>query len=236
MKIINAGLTGDYHIHTSTISDGLNSLDEMVVQAGKLKLKEIAVTDHSQAYMHSHGMKINTHYNILSSGRWKNIHNTVNVIFGVEADLLNERGDMCDDIQGICPEFVILSTHKNVYRGDLEKIKKGYLAAIDRHGSRINLLGHLYSRSFSQFLNPDDILEVVNAANSANIAMELNCSHLVNAKICEANLKAMLTACEFLYVNSDAHTLYELSDLRREGFKYLSEVGGQKLVPTSHEL
>lgn len=111
MKIINAGSTGDYHIHTSTISDGLNSLDEVVVQAGKLKLKEIAITDHSQAYLDACGIKMKTHYKILLSRRWRNIHNDVNVIFGVEADLLNEQGDICDHIQGLCPPFVILSSH-----------------------------------------------------------------------------------------------------------------------------
>jgi hypothetical protein len=43
----------------------------------------------------------------------------------------------------------------------------------------------------------------------------------VNNKTCENNLKAMLSCCESLYVNSDAHTLYEFINVRNEGFKYL---------------
>lgn len=57
-----------------------------------------------------------THYDIIASGRWTNIYNDVSVIFGVEADLLNVNGDICDHIQGITPEFIILSAHCKVFR------------------------------------------------------------------------------------------------------------------------
>ena len=214
MKIINKHLSGDYHIHTSTISDGINSLDEIVVLSGKLNLKEIAITDHCQDYLNSYDIKMKTHYSILSTGRWQNTHNDVHVIFGVEADLLNENGDVCNNIQGISPEFVILSSHKKVYSGDVRLVKKGYLNAIDRLGSGIKVLGHLCSKQFSDYLDPEDIIEIVNAANEAQIALELNCANLVNNKTCEANLKAMLSCCNSLCINSDAHTLYELIHLR----------------------
>jgi len=229
MKIINEGLSGDYHLHTSTFSDGFNSLDEVVVQAGKLKLKEIAITDHSQAYLDACGMRMKTHYKILVSRRWRNIHNDVNVIFGVEADLLNQQGDLCDHIQGLCPPFVILSSHARAYRGDPKKIKNGYLNAIARHGPKIDFLGHLCSKQFSSFLNSDDIVEIVRAANEADIAVEFNCAHWVNGETCEASLKVMLSCCDALYVNSDAHTLYELSCLREEGFRYLKKLFGSGL-------
>ena len=44
MKIINNKTYGDYHIHSSQLSDGMNSIDEIVVQAGILDYKEIAIT------------------------------------------------------------------------------------------------------------------------------------------------------------------------------------------------
>jgi len=222
MNILNAGTSGDYHLHTSTFSDGLNSLDEVVRQAGELRLGEIAVTDHSQAYLDSCGMPMRTHYRIFSEGRWRNVHNRVRVIAGVEADLLNEQGDVCDHIQGIRPDFVILSTHSTVYRGDPKKLKSGYLTAIRRHGARIRLLGHLCSSSFSAHLDAEAVGEIVEAANAAGIAVELNCAHLVNGKTCLSSLAVMLAACNTLYVNSDAHTLYELVSLREQGFRYLA--------------
>jgi histidinol phosphatase-like PHP family hydrolase len=221
MKIFNDKTSGDYHIHSSTLSDGMNSIDEIVIQAGKLKYKEIAITDHNQKYMERYGFNANTHYSIISSGRWKNIHNSVHILFGVEADLLNENGDICDKIQNISTAFMILSAHGKIYSGNTRLIKKGYLNAISRYGSKIKLLGHLCSKQFSDYLNTEDIIEIVLAANKAEISLELNCANLVNNKTCENNLKAMLSCCESLYINSDAHTLYEFINLRNEGFNYL---------------
>ncbi len=179
MKIINDNTFGDYHLHSSTLSDGMNSIDEIVIEAGKLKYKEIAITDHNQEYLERYHFKANTHYSIISSGRWKNIHNDVHIIFGVEADLLNENGDICNHIQNIIPEFMVLSTHQKMYSGNDRFIKKGYLNAIRRYGSKINLLGHLCSKQFSNCLNPEDIIEIVLAANKAGIALELNSANLV---------------------------------------------------------
>jgi DNA polymerase (family 10) len=226
MRIINNQTCGDYHLHTSTFSDGLNSLDEMVIQAGKIGLGEIAITDHSQAYLDSYGIPMRTHYRIFSDGRWQNIHNRVNVMPGIEADLINEQGDACFQIQGISPGFVILSTHPGVYQGDPKRLKNAYLNAIRRHGSRVTLLGHLCSRSFSSGLSTDDITAIVRAAAAAGIAVELNCAHLVGNQTCRARLAAMLAACDALYVNSDAHTLHELINLRQQGFRYLGSLKG----------
>lgn len=150
---------------------------------------------------------------MISSGRWKNIHNDVHVAFGVEADLLNENGDICNHIQNIFIEFMILSIHQKMYTGNLNLIKNGYLKTINRYGSKIKLLGHLCSQQFSEFLNPQDIIEIVTVTNEAGIPLELNCTNLVNSEICEDNLKAMLTDCKALYVNSDAH----LINVRNEG-------------------
>jgi len=221
MKIINDATSGDYHIHSSTISDGMNSIDEIVIQAGKLNYQEIAITDHNQEYLDSYNFNSNTHYSIISSGRWKNIHNNVHVIFGVEADLLNENGDICNHIQNIFPEFIVLSAHQKIYSGNASLIKNGYLNAINRHGSKIKLLGHLCSKQFSDHLNTEDIIEIVSAANKAGISLELNCANLVNNKTCEKNLKEMLAYCDSLYVNSDSHTLFEFINVRNEGFNYL---------------
>ncbi len=225
MKILNPPDHGDYHLHSATLSDGMNTLDEIVIQAGSLNYLEIAVTDHNQAYMDGHGFKIHTHYSIIHAGRWQNIHNPVRVIFGVEADLLNEDGDICRHIQGYEPEFVILSAHAKIYAGRLEAVKTAYLKAIQRYGPAIRMLGHLCSRQFADALSLDDITEIVEAANRAGIALELDCANLVNAKTSLPHLNSLLSCCRSLYVNSDAHTLHEFRTLRKEGFQYLKTRG-----------
>ena len=223
MNIINSIGHGDYHLHTSTLSDGLNSIDEMVIRAGLMNYTEMAVTDHNREYMDRYGFSARTHYSIIASGRWKNVHNPVRVIFGVEADLLNEEGDICRDIQGFEPEFTVLSSHERIYRGGPGSLKNAYLNAINRYGSKINLLGHLCARPFSNELSPKDIQEIVAAANRAGIALELNCANLANGKTSLPHLGAMLSCCQALYLNSDAHTLHEFQSVRHAGFAYLKE-------------
>ncbi|MFC2139714.1 PHP domain-containing protein [Bacteroidota bacterium] len=223
MKILNPDSRGDYHIHTSTFSDGFNSIDEIVIHAGQLGLKEIAITDHSQSLLDAYGYTRRTHYEILHTGRWQNVHNDVKVIFGVEADILNEEGDICDDIQGFKPDFVILSSHKKIYQGNPELIKEGYLNALKRFGSKIKFLGHLCSHQFSDFLKPDDIVEIVKAANDMEIAVEINGANLMHNKTILENLDAMLSSCNDIYINSDAHTLHEFYNAREVCFKYLKE-------------
>ncbi|MCK5330966.1 MAG: hypothetical protein KAK01_06145, partial [Candidatus Marinimicrobia bacterium] len=162
-----------------------------------------------------------THYDILSSGRWQNIYNDVKVTFGVEADLLNANGDICTDIQGITPEFIILSAHRKVFATEPGQIKSGFLNAITRFGKTVNMLGHLCTRQFAAEMDSHDILEIVDAANENDIALELNCANLVYGKTDLAKLKLMIKHTRFLYVNSDAHTMNEFITIRRRGFQFL---------------
>jgi len=220
MQIVNPDTVGDYHIHSSTFSDGFNSIDELVVAAGKMNYSEIAITDHSQALLDAYGMTRKTHYDIIKSGRWNNIHNDVKVIFGVEADLLNEQGDICNDIQGCTPDFVILSAHKKVYDGDLKNIKNAYNNAINRFGKTINLLGHLCVKQIAKHFNNKEIIEIVEFANEFNIAVEINCANLVYYKTDLSKLKIVLSHADLVYINSDTHTINEFYSLRQEGFSF----------------
>ena len=152
------------------------------------------------------------------------MHNEVKVIFGVEADLLNEHGDICNDIQGHKPEFVILSTHKKVYSGDLEKIKSAYLNVIERYGKTINIFGHFCNKQIAKYLDNEDIIEIVNLANSYDIAFEINCANLTYSKTDLAKLQLMLDYANLVYINSDAHTMNEFISLRKKGFDYIKSI------------
>jgi len=48
MKVLNS-LQEDYHMHSINFSDGFNTIDELAQHAGKVGLKKIVITDHSQA-------------------------------------------------------------------------------------------------------------------------------------------------------------------------------------------
>lgn len=219
MKIINPGKE-DYHTHTIIFSDGINTIDELVKMAGEIGLKKLAITDHSQDYLDKKGFIQKTYrFNIK---RWRNIHNDVEVIFGVEGDILHESGEMCLNIQDDTPDLVIASAHRSVYFNDPTTITKAYLNAIKKNHKKISFLGHPCTKSFADFLN---IEEVIKAANDYNLPMEFNCANFFYNKTNLNHLEKMLCKCDRIYVNSDAHTLFELKTLREEGLKYLRNNG-----------
>lgn len=218
MEIINPGFE-DYHIHSLNYSDGMSTIDEIAKYAGDIGLSRIAITDHCQAHLDKKLFGNNFYYSMVS--RWKNVHNDVQVRFGVEADILNENGDVCMDIQGITPDLILLSTHPApVYSGDPKKITEAYLNAIERFPKKISFLSHPCSKYFEDYIKIDAIIEL---CNKYEIPMEFNCANFVYNRTNISNLKKMLRMINRIYVNSDAHTLNELKELREIGLKYLME-------------
>ncbi|MGB5850220.1 MAG: PHP domain-containing protein, partial [Ignavibacteriaceae bacterium] len=211
----------DYHIHSLNYSDGMNTIDEIVKFAGNIGLAKIAITDHCQVHIDKRNFGKKNYYNLIK--RWNNVFNEVDVLFGIEADLLNDEGDVCMDIQGDTSEFILLSSHPvPVYGGDPRNITKGYLNAIERYYNKIKFIAHPCSIYFEEFI---DISAITELCNHHNIPMELNCANLVNKRTNMKNLQRMLEKCNQIFINSDAHTLYEIKTLRAIGIQYLIENG-----------
>lgn len=212
----------DYHIH-STFSDGLPTIEEIVQYAWVLGMEEIAITDHSD-----HATKIleelcwirpsGARYTL---GNWINVHNNVKVIFWVEGDVLNEKGDVCLTNQGIEWSFVVLSVHFNGYLSEHKTATKWLLNAIERYHDKINVIGHPYNdRELWEFLEIEPIVEL---ANKYWIAVEFNYwtfkHHLIKEK-----LDYVLKNAKNIYVNSDAHTLWSIKPKRQDCYNYLQEL------------
>ena len=125
----------DYHMHCMNYSDGMNTIDEIVQYAGKIGLKKIAITDHSQFSLDLTGFTKKSLRSV--SKRRKNVHNDVEVVFGVEGDIIDEEGNCCFDIQGREGDFCILSCHKHKHKGDLKNITQTYIHAIHKYHDRI---------------------------------------------------------------------------------------------------
>lgn len=217
VKIINEA-TEDYHVHSLNFSDGMDTIDGIVRFAGEIGLTRIAITDHCQATLDYHHLAKKTFRGLIN--RWKNPYvNGVEVIFGVEADLLNEQGEICDQIQGIPSDWLILSAHKITYAGDPTKVTEGYIKAMERHGSRIKLIGHPCSKR--DFAEVTDIRKLAEAANERNMPLEINGVGLAGDNTDFKQLDSMLWLVNNIVVNSDAHTNYELKHGRDWGRDYL---------------
>lgn len=218
MEIINPG-NEDYHIHSINFSDGLNTIDEIVKFAGEIGLNKIAITDHNQSYLDTRNFPRKSYRGIVK--RWQNVFNDVEVKFGIEADILNSKGDVCMDIQGEESDFIILSTHQNPpYQEDSRTITEAYLNAIERYHNKIKFLGHPCSIYHGDNV---DIIAVTELCNKYEVALEVNGANLSTNRTNLSKLKQMLKIANKIYVNSDSHTLYELKTVRKIAFQYLKD-------------
>ena len=223
-KFINLDLR-DFHMHTSSFSDGMMSVDELVRFAWDIGLKEIIITDHSQATQDS----VMREWRPLPSGRrwwlkrWKNVFNDVKVWFWVEADLLDEDGNMCFDIQSMESDFNILSAHRKIYSGRKELVTEATIKAIEKYHEKIAFIGHPCNNA--DFWEYYDIEKLCEVANAYKIPLEFNAVNLLIGKMNIEKLYLMLEKADRLYLNSDAHTLYELKEARPFALKFLQENG-----------
>jgi histidinol phosphatase-like PHP family hydrolase len=181
--------------------------------AGRLGLKKLAITDHSDA----RPFPLVAYRVVLS--RYANVLNDVEVVFGVEGDLLSDDGDICTTIQKVEAEFLILSAHPDTFKGNTEKITDAYINALDRYKDRIQFIGHP-----CDFFPHTDIDRLAKAANDLGIPMEVNTSNLATNRTDMEKSDRMIKLADQLVVNSDAHSLADMTT-RQLGFDYLRDNG-----------
>jgi len=214
MKIVNS-ITEDYHMHTSTFSDAIPTINELVIYAGKIGMTEIGVTDHSELCLKA--LNINPRHRSLAN-RWRNVHNNVNVIFGIEGDILDDEGNMCDHIHGYKSDLLIASLHPQTYKGT--NPTKAYIEAMKKN--KISFIGHPCAKYFGKQV---EIREITKAANDFNLPLEIDCANLMNNNTVISKLEKMLTLADQIIINSDAHVLNELKEARKLGYLFLQDRG-----------
>lgn len=215
VKVLNT-INEDYHIHSLNYSDGMNTVDEIVQYAGKIGMKKIVITDHSQAEIDKEWLALRNRRTTIK--RWKNVHNDVEVVFGVEWDLLDEEGNCCFDIWGVDSDFCILSCHRWVYQWDLKNITQAYINAIHKYHDKIKFIGHICQKKTSEYLDVETIVKVL---NQYQIPIEINCSYLLKDWTDLEKLEKILSLIEAgVYVNSDLHVLNDFHNMQL-GFDYL---------------
>lgn len=217
MELVNTDK--DYHIHTMNFSDGVNTVEEVVQYAGRKGLKGIAITDHSDDNMRAWKRPLASGRGALK--RWRNVHNEVEVLFGVEADILNEAGDICPTISGIEGDILVLSAHKETYEDDPQSITQGYLNALRRFHGKIAILGHVDAVYFGEYV---DVKAVVSEANKHGVIVEFNAKNHFDGRSVPQLTRTMLETADKVMVNSDAHCLADL-DYRERALRYLEENG-----------
>jgi DNA polymerase (family X) len=213
-------LHGDFHIH-SLFSDGVHTFDELTIAAEKLGLRSIAICDHSDEYMEWYkAPRLQGFFHALH--RWKNMQNDVQVIRGLELDLLAADGEISDlSRYHHLPSFLILSAHKGVFKGKNVEITDAYIKAIDKYFDKISIIGHPCSTYFGSGVDEGiNIEKIVMYANDAGIGIEVNGANLMNGKTNLEKLKYLCEKTKLLFINSDAHTIFEMQECRKCAYEF----------------
>ncbi len=225
MKLEPIILASDYHVH-SIFSDGAHTFDEIAEAAAKIGLAKVAICDHSDEYMAAYrAPRLQGFYHALH--RWQNTVNNVQVIRGLELDLLSSDGEISDLAKyRHRPEFLILSAHRDVYKGSNESVTEAYLRAIERNANVLNMLGHPCATYFGAGWEQGiDIEKIVKVANDANIGIEVNGANLINNKTNLEKLQFVCRSARILYANSDAHTTHEMILCRQKALEVAGSYG-----------
>ena len=215
----------DFHIHTSSFSDGLNTIEEMVKFAWEIGLSEICITDHSDAAILWY---FQDRWIFPSAWRWsipsyENVFNSVKVSFWVEWDIVNENWDTCFTIQGKDSEFRILSAHSDIYEDNPDTVTEATIRAIEKNADKIAFIAH--PTCSNQFWKYYDLKRLIEVANHFHIPLELNWKSVARGKSDEEKVRYLLENVESLYFNSDAHNLADLKNYRPKVAKMLLDWG-----------
>jgi len=208
-------------MHTSSFSDGLNTIEELVQFAWRIGMKEICITDHSDLPVTGHFQNKGIY---ASAARWstpsyKNVQNDVKVEFWVEWDILNKEWETCFTIQWKDSEFRILSAHRDVYKDDPATITDATIKAIEMDWDKVKFIAHPTCNN--QFWKEYDLKRLIEVANYHKIPLEINWKSISRWKSDRDKVEFLLKYADALYFNSDAHNLNDLQTYRPETAKLL---------------
>jgi DNA polymerase (family X) len=204
-------MRGDLHMHTNE-TDGMGSLEEMVIAAGALGREYIAITDHSYARRVVNGLdaerlraqgKAIRELNERHGGRPR-------VLWGIEADILADG--TVDLGPGILRQldWVVGSVHSHFNMPRAEQTRR-IITAIE--SGLIDALGHPTGRRIEERPPYDiDMEEIITAAARCDVALELN-SNPIRLDMNDVHCRMARDRNAWIVVSTDSHAVPHLSGL-----------------------
>lgn len=167
-------IRGDFHVHTNW-SDGSDTIDDMVSAAVRRGYDYLAITDHSQSLRIANGldperlrMQVDAVRKAEDAAGGK-----VKVLAGSEVDIkadgsLDFPATLLKDL-----DIVVASVHSR-FKMERKEMTTRIVAAVS--SGMIDILGHPTGRLIGQRAPYEfDLEEVLEAARSAGVCMEVNC-------------------------------------------------------------
>ena len=208
-----SGINGDLHIHTN-LSDGQNTIQEMVVACKEMGYKYMAITDHLNLAV-THGIN-----NEKIKSYLKEIDNVnvpgIKIFKGCEAEIsksgsLNAKKDILQNL-----DLVIGSVHSNL-KISKDDMTKRILNAMDNE--YLTFLAHPTGRLITRREPYEfDVERVFEKAKNNNIWIEIN-SHPERLDIRDSLIKKAKELGVKFVINTDTHSV--------NGLKYMQLGIGQ---------
>jgi DNA polymerase (family 10) len=205
------GLRGCFHNHT-TRSDGVATLEQMVVGAKARGMQYIGISDHSKSAFYAQGL---TEAGLAEQERElravQEKHPDIRIFWGIESDILADGSLDYDDEVLARFDFVIASVHSR-FQMDRTTMTERVLQAV--RNPRTTMLGHLTGRLLlGRKEYALEIERVIRECVKYGVAIEIN-AHPARLDIdwrWGADLRR--EGC-FVSVNPDAHEVDGLDDIR----------------------
>ena len=203
-------IQGDLHMHT-TASDGVNTIEEMILACKKLGYKYMAITDHSKSQIQANGLdeqRLPDYIAEIRSAAKK--HKDILVLAGIEVDIFKDGSlDFSDDILKEF-DFVVASPHTALTQGRAEATRR-IIKAIEN--PYVHAIGHPTGRMINQRTGMDiDIVKVAQAAAANNTALEVN-AHPWRLDLRDVHIRTAIEAGAKLVITTDAHSAFGGNDL-----------------------
>lgn len=201
--LTQADLLGDVHMHT-TETDGRDGIEAMVLAARALGHRYVAITDHSQALAMANGLderRALAHAARIREigSRWDDI----TVLAGIECDIRPDGTmDLADDCLAQL-DLVIASVHSSFHLDEAQMTDRVLRALANPW---VDVLGHPTGRLLLK--RPSyrlDVQQVIAAAASHGVAMEINCQ-LDRLDLGDTLARSARDRGVTLVISTDAHS------------------------------
>lgn len=204
----DSDICGVFHNHT-TLSDGRDSLEEMVAQAESFGWSYLGLADHSKASFQANGLNEDRVLKMIESVDAYNQseQSSVWVFSGIECDILKDGSLDLDDSVLAELDYVVASVHSSFSQTEAEMTKR-IIRAIE-HPS-VTMLGHPTGRLLLRRESYQvDMRKIIDAAIANKVVIEIN----ANPQRLDMDWRLWKTAVErglLASINPDAHSREDL--------------------------
>ena len=204
-----ADIHGDFHMHT-TLSDGRNTIEEMINACRALGYTAIAITEHSRSQHIAGGLKPEALVPMTKAiHKVAQKYDDILVLAGCEVDILKDGSLDYEDALLAELDFVLASPHAALTQTPAEATAR-IIKAIEH--PLVHAIAHVTGRIINQRPGMEvDIDAIAQAAARHGVALEINADP-ARLDLRDTHARTALARGAFLMINTDAHSTEGLRD------------------------